>query len=312
MDMENQNGTSKPLIKQHSHSRQSSQEHFVFDNVPDHQHKLIQESTDSEEHFSSPEFGIQSPLQSPEPVTFSQSSGYDPKRIPQSVFSTRPTTPMEWSVASNESLFSIHLGNCSFSKENFVLLYKSGELPKVEDQPGKYAKPDEPTKVSKPDESNKVQPSSPTATKLADNMERILTIGEVNNNQKKTSPADARSEGSNSTTSMKSFHFPVLENDIGRHTSIKREQLEEEMENRRHISIKREILKEEKEKRPFTWHSQPQIQSSGLQYYSQSQEQLRPQSQTSLKTPKFGSNNSWFSCIPCLSPRTLIKRQVNN
>ncbi|XP_047327008.1 ras guanine nucleotide exchange factor L-like [Impatiens glandulifera] len=40
--------------------------------------------------------------------------GYDPSRIPSSVFS-RKNTGQEWSVASNESLFSIHMGNNSFS-----------------------------------------------------------------------------------------------------------------------------------------------------------------------------------------------------
>ncbi|GAV65681.1 hypothetical protein CFOL_v3_09195 [Cephalotus follicularis] len=44
--------------------------------------------------------------------------GYDPNRIPTSVFGGKPTTSMEWSVASNESLFSIHMGNCSFSRDH--------------------------------------------------------------------------------------------------------------------------------------------------------------------------------------------------
>lgn len=175
--MESQNGKTKPLIKQHSHARQSSQEDFF---------------SDSEGNFS-------------------KSSGYDPKRIPSSIFSTRSATPMEWSVASNESLFSIHPGNSSFSKEN-VLLHKSGELAKVEDQPGKSFKPDEPSKGSKPDETVKAPPRLPPVAKLADNMERILEIDEVNNNnnnQQKFSPADTRSERSSSATSVKSFQFPV-------------------------------------------------------------------------------------------------------
>ncbi|GAV83921.1 hypothetical protein CFOL_v3_27366 [Cephalotus follicularis] len=45
--------------------------------------------------------------------------GYDPNRIPTSVFGGKPTTSsMEWSVTSNESLFSIHVGNCSFSRDH--------------------------------------------------------------------------------------------------------------------------------------------------------------------------------------------------
>ncbi|XP_026385245.1 uncharacterized protein LOC113280875 isoform X1 [Papaver somniferum] len=50
-------------------------------------------------------------------------------RIPSSVFSrSKSTTPQEWSVASNESLFSIHVGNNSFSREQMAFLGKSGEL----------------------------------------------------------------------------------------------------------------------------------------------------------------------------------------
>ncbi|KAK3140520.1 hypothetical protein QOZ80_5AG0402090 [Eleusine coracana subsp. coracana] len=36
---------------------------------------------------------------------------YDPKRFPSAMFRTRSTSPAEWSVASNESLFSIRLSN---------------------------------------------------------------------------------------------------------------------------------------------------------------------------------------------------------
>lgn len=58
---------------------------------------------------------------------------FDPNRIPSSIFS-RPSTPTEWSVASNDSLFSIHIGNNSFSRDHVsridVDVHKSGELPK--------------------------------------------------------------------------------------------------------------------------------------------------------------------------------------
>ncbi|GAV64400.1 hypothetical protein CFOL_v3_07918 [Cephalotus follicularis] len=48
-------------------------------------------------------------------------------RIPSSVFArTISTAPVEWSTASNESLFSIHMGNMSFTRDHYM--YKSGEL----------------------------------------------------------------------------------------------------------------------------------------------------------------------------------------
>uniref|UniRef100_A0A0D9WXU1 Uncharacterized protein n=1 Tax=Leersia perrieri TaxID=77586 RepID=A0A0D9WXU1_9ORYZ len=53
----------------------------------------------------------------------------DPKRIPSSVFArSKSSTPTEWSVTSNESLFSINVGNASFSKDHLFLYGKSGEL----------------------------------------------------------------------------------------------------------------------------------------------------------------------------------------
>ncbi|KAG6716570.1 hypothetical protein I3842_04G055900, partial [Carya illinoinensis] len=60
-------------------------------------------------------------------------AGYDPNRIPSSIFSNIPTTPMDWSTASNESLFSIQIENSSFSRDNFIMLNKSGELPRLDE-----------------------------------------------------------------------------------------------------------------------------------------------------------------------------------
>lgn len=49
-----------------------------------------------------------------------------PYRIPSHVFArTTSTAPVEWSTLSNESLFSIHMGNSSFTGGEY---FKSGEL----------------------------------------------------------------------------------------------------------------------------------------------------------------------------------------
>ncbi|CAJ1947114.1 unnamed protein product [Sphenostylis stenocarpa] len=79
--------------------------------------------------YGSPVWSFQggSVTQSP-PLQHMNSTGYDPNRIPSSIFN-KPTSPMEWSVASNESLFSIHIGNNSFSRDYaFALNNRSGEL----------------------------------------------------------------------------------------------------------------------------------------------------------------------------------------
>ncbi|XP_031742104.1 uncharacterized protein LOC105435703 isoform X2 [Cucumis sativus] len=59
---------------------------------------------------------------------------YDPFRIPSAVFQrSSSVTPLEWSIASNESLFSIQVGNNSFSRDQVLMLNelgKSGELTK--------------------------------------------------------------------------------------------------------------------------------------------------------------------------------------
>lgn len=48
-------------------------------------------------------------------------------RIPASVFERdKSSAPGDWSVASNESLFSIHMGNMSFTNDHFM--WRSGEL----------------------------------------------------------------------------------------------------------------------------------------------------------------------------------------
>ncbi|XP_010550267.1 PREDICTED: uncharacterized protein LOC104821167 [Tarenaya hassleriana] len=62
--------------------------------------------------------------------------GYDPNRIPASVFSGRPSNPMDWSLASNDSLFSIHMGNFSFSGDQaLAALARSGEKQKSSSNP---------------------------------------------------------------------------------------------------------------------------------------------------------------------------------
>ncbi|CAA6658886.1 unnamed protein product [Spirodela intermedia] len=69
-----------------------------------------------------------------------RSKGPDDCRIPSSIFErTKSTAPVEWSVASNESLFSIHAGNSSFSRDYLFLSGMSGELPNFSISPGPQA-----------------------------------------------------------------------------------------------------------------------------------------------------------------------------
>ncbi|CAN4079464.1 unnamed protein product [Withania somnifera] len=73
------------------------------------------------------------PMKSPPMHNMGHPPGYDPNRIPASIFSSKPNNGMEWSTASNESLFSIHMGNNSFSRDQFNMMYRSGELIKPDE-----------------------------------------------------------------------------------------------------------------------------------------------------------------------------------
>lgn len=76
-----------------------------------------------------------SPTASPPIQVMDRSGGYESSRIPSSVFE-RSTNPLEWSIASNESLFSLHIGQTSFPRENpfmFGELGMSEELTKSDE-----------------------------------------------------------------------------------------------------------------------------------------------------------------------------------
>lgn len=80
--------------------------------------------------------------------------GYDPNRIPSSVFSSKPGNSTEWSIASNESLFSIHDGNFSISKREdpgLAATLRLAEIPEINPVPIPPPLPS----VKKPNESEK-------------------------------------------------------------------------------------------------------------------------------------------------------------
>ncbi|KAK1387995.1 hypothetical protein POM88_016173 [Heracleum sosnowskyi] len=68
------------------------------------------------------ELGSNDPTTSPPTQVMERPSKY---RIPSSVFARSQSNNPDWSTASNESLFSIQMGNMSFRKDD---LWKSGEI----------------------------------------------------------------------------------------------------------------------------------------------------------------------------------------
>lgn len=76
-----------------------------------------------------------SPTISPSIQVMDRSGRFDSTRIPSSVFeeNNSSNSPLEWSIASNESLFSIHIGHHSFNREHTFKvdeLHMSEELTK--------------------------------------------------------------------------------------------------------------------------------------------------------------------------------------
>ncbi|KAL9243303.1 hypothetical protein vseg_017205 [Gypsophila vaccaria] len=74
--------------------------------------------------------GDTSTLETPPTQVMERPSDASAYRIPSYVFArNKSNNPNpEWSTASNESLFSIHTGNMSFTRDQFSWLLKSGEL----------------------------------------------------------------------------------------------------------------------------------------------------------------------------------------
>ncbi|KAL5987863.1 hypothetical protein ACLOJK_035619 [Asimina triloba] len=140
-------------------------------------------------------------------------------RIPSSVFErTKSNAPMEWSVASNESLFSIHVGNSSFSRDHVFLMGRSGELD------GRL-----PPMPPMPDATPKKPEAKENLENSTANAEAMKEVMKANAEQqsKADSPVSVvtphsvsrRSDGSG--TSIRSFAFPILTE--GRNGSVKGE-----------------------------------------------------------------------------------------
>ncbi|KAL6994143.1 hypothetical protein U1Q18_012249 [Sarracenia purpurea var. burkii] len=217
-----------------------------------------------------------SPKQSPPLQTMGQSSaGYDPNRIPASIFSSKPSTPTEWSVASNESLFSIHMGNNSFSKDNAILMEKSGELNRLDDFCNFTSTQQNATRA-KSTESNSSPSGLPTVLEVAAENQRnsVSTseesgVKEAAGNKEVPSTDGARNSASTprlsdvSANSSRSFAFQVLTGEGGRSGTVR--------------------------VAPDNFQSNPPIK-----------QQLQPQAM--VEPPPKAAETRWYSCLCCCPP----------
>ncbi|KAL8471747.1 hypothetical protein ACS0TY_029112 [Phlomoides rotata] len=197
---------------------------FNEDSKSDGKHLHGQESSlDQTSQWSmtstSPPFEHLSHMTSPKVQSMGHPTGYDPNRIPLSVFSSKPANASEWSTASNESLFSIHMGNNSFSRD---ILWRSGELSRLDELDHELKQSElssafsaglPPVLEVSANEENGVKTSSASHV---DSTNSLKVAPEV---PKMTVTSSHLSEESSRSSS--SFAFPVLVSDSGKTSSLK-------------------------------------------------------------------------------------------
>ncbi|XP_050224045.1 uncharacterized protein LOC126673807 [Mercurialis annua] len=174
-----------------------------------------------------------SPMQSPpkmmtmEPPPPVADSNY---RIPSSVFArNKSSAPAEWSTTSNESLFSIHMGNTSFTRDHVNWFGKSGELgllgdpamsPMMDFSTNQYLNhPPRPPELGQPGIGNVEAHFGVTESKAAETMREVIKENEADHAHKEKTLAkkNIRSgsfRGSDASgASVTSFAFPILTGD---------------------------------------------------------------------------------------------------
>ncbi|CAN8269768.1 unnamed protein product [Cochlearia groenlandica] len=204
--------------------------------------------------------------------------GYDPNRIPSSVFSSKPVNSTEWSIASNESLFSIHDGNFRIStceRYGFDPELKLSEIPRFEESVQVITE----TKPVKKQELHEVYDNQQVVEYVKKEKDSNIT------------PSHSLTISCPSNTSICSFAFAGLQ----------KEERVMETPSRGNVSYKQEEYM-----LPLS-HMQPQ-------YYSECKAQIQLQTQRKAskqfkyitKSTK-RSRNGWFSCFHFNSKRRLFK-----
>lgn len=213
-----------------------------------------------------------SATQSPSPQVMEHPtgpSGTSSYRIPSAVFArSKSSTPMEWSVCSNESLFSIHMGNMSFRNDPFSL--RSGEL----GPPGEVSTSIQMFNNSTVQASG-TEPKSHEFGMAEASIEEVIRESEDQKNEN-LMPEECMSRRSRgSRTSAKSFAFPILAGDIDHCAS-----------ERLASSVKLALEHQESQARPLQ-KQEPELSA-------------QPEPKTSTETKK-AAPSKWFSWFTCCS-----------
>ncbi|RID55962.1 hypothetical protein BRARA_G03195 [Brassica rapa] len=233
---------------------ETSQEHNFFQ--PNDQTVRLSSSSSSSSSSScssieaeprpdeNPNYNQSPPTQIMERTTTTSTPTTPPYRIPSHVFARTPSTaPAEWSTLSNESLFSIRMGNNSFNANDY---FKSGELtfpqppsPRTPHLPSPLPSPRQNTNQGgggggsgvveeaktpvdvgkKAAETEKASPASKEEEqKSASSIREFIMANEAankdnnSNNNNKSNKLDRSISRRSENLSVKSFAFPILGN----------------------------------------------------------------------------------------------------
>ncbi|KAK2663376.1 hypothetical protein Ddye_001950 [Dipteronia dyeriana] len=230
----------------------------------------------------------ESPTQSPPTQVMERTDDFadvDPNRIPAHVFDrSKSSAPVEWSTCSNESLFSIHMGNMSFTRDHVNWIGKSGELVYI----GEYQSPSMPPidfSSNQPPSSqsaefakksgNLNQRLGATEAAAAETMREVIRENAASEQNNRSSPRKIEIRPSSprrhSDESIKSFAFPILTGDVDKSESV---------------SLGKEKRKKQAASQPQTPKTTPQS------------EPQTPKSQTA-KEGQNGGQIRWFACFSC-------------
>lgn len=234
-------------------------------------------------------------LKSPPVQTMEQPEGYDPNRIPASVFST--SSPGDWSGASNESLFSIQMGNNSFSKDYAILFGKSGEV----DWNNPQSNPFKSGELPRLDEWKKSNDLGSTLPPVMEDSGEFCQSPAPSAKPPTSSPTHAHAHSHASPSrfsdvsgqSNSSFAFPVLASDSAK-TDYSVRVAPEKIEPKPQKAVEKP---KPPEPQPHKAMEKPKLPEPQPQ--PQPQARAQPPLAHALKAP----GTRWFSCFSCSWPR---------
>ncbi|CAN0871127.1 hypothetical protein LINGRAHAP2_LOCUS9755 [Linum grandiflorum] len=250
----------------------------------------------------------------------------DAYRIPSEVFSRTKSSPTDWSVASNESLFSINTGNMSFTKEHALLFAKSGEFGYGPSQSMGGLSPMingpsistgiSPTKSST---SNAGSPTKSSTSNAGSPIKPIETAAPTSSNGITASVGDTESGGGSTREVIKEKNTSGGNHRDAGTVESAPTQVEKEPSFEKSSSVRRSstdsvksfafpILTGDGQHRPTKSQSQPSTARSEKKDKSSELAAATPRSSTNNKGNENNGTNSdskLFSCLPCCSsPRT--------